>query len=107
MNAVKNLITRLLGIKVEEMVKWLVVLVSVIAFLVFFALAPFHALMLCGTLIILASLYFKIGPKLAKVALYLGIVLIGVGAAAVIIPGVLAQLRTFASVLRELLIGSP
>jgi len=89
----------------EEIIKWIAILVGVIAFIVFFAVAPLHALILSGLLVIFASLYFKVEPRLAKIAIWVGVGLIVVGTAALILPGLAQALRIYTSQLRKLLLG--
>ena len=84
-------------------VQWLVALIGVVAFLVFFALAPFHALLLCGLLVILCSMYFKLDKEVQQKALILGVALMGIGVLAIFVPRVGYELLTIARDLGRLL----
>jgi len=99
-------ITGLLGGKIEavsNMIRWLVAIIGLISFLVFFALAPLHALILCGLLIILGSMYFKLDKTVQQKAIFLGVALMGVGVAAILVPQVSLELLRIAGDLGELL----
>jgi len=84
-------------------VQWLAALIGVIAFLVFFALAPFHALILCGLLVILGGMYFKLDKDVQQKALIFGVALMGVGILAIFVPRVGYELLTIAEDLGRLL----
>jgi len=88
---------------VAKTVQWLVALIGVIAFLVFFALAPLHALVLCGLLVILGSMYFKLDKEVQQKALFLGVALMGVGVLAIFVPRVGIELLRIAGDLGRLL----
>jgi len=88
---------------VAKTVQWLVALVGLIAFLVFFALAPLHALVLCGLLVVLGSMYFKLDRKVQQKAILLGVALMSAGVAAILVPQVNLELLRIAGDLGELL----
>lgn len=91
------------GDVVAKTVQWLTALIGVVAFLVFFALAPLHALVLCGLLVILGSMYFKLDKTVQQRALYLGVALMGVGIIAIFVPSVSIELLRIAGDLGQLL----
>jgi len=100
-------IAELLGVKAEviaRLVQYLAAVIGIIAFLVFFAIAPLHALVLSGLLVILASLYFKAEKSIQKAAFYVGAGLMAVGFMGIFIPSVTTQLLSLASELEELLV---
>jgi len=88
---------------VAKTVQWLVALIGVVAFLVFFALAPLHALLLCGLLVILGSMYFKLDKTVQQRALFLGVALMGFGVTAIFVPSVGIELLRIAGDLGRLL----
>jgi len=95
-------IAEILGIKVEaasRIVQYLAILVGVIAFLLFFALSPIHALILSGFLVLLASIYFN-----SDKGIYVGAILIATGFAGIVLPQFTEQLSALARTLRELLV---
>lgn len=100
-------IAELLGVKIEAVAKaiqWIVVLIGVVAFLVFFAVAPLHCLVLFGLLIILGSIYFKVETKIQRMAFYAGIGLMILGIAGIFVPELMSRLLAVARQLKELLI---
>ena len=95
-------IAGILGIKVEaisRIIQYLAILIGIIAFLLFFALSPIHALMLSGFLVLLVSIYFN-----SDKGIYVGALLTATGFAAIFIPQFTEQLSAFARALRELLV---
>jgi hypothetical protein len=100
-------IAGLLGVKVTaiaNIIQWLAAIVGAIIFLLFFALAPLHALILSGLLVILASLYFKAEKSIQKAALYIGVGLMAVGMLGIFVPQVTRELLSIAEELKELLV---
>ena len=94
----------LLGLDLSEIVKYLAALIAVIAFLVFFASSPMHALILCGFLLMLGSLYLKVEKETRRMALIIGGLLSVIGVAGVFIPSVKLQILSAAENLRQLVI---
>jgi len=88
---------------VAKAFQWLVALIGVVAFLVFFALAPLHALILCGLLVILGSMYFKLDKEVQQKALFLGVALMGIGIFAMFVPRVGYELLRISGDLGRLL----
>jgi len=88
---------------VAKAVQWLAALIGVVAFLVFFALAPLHALVLCGLLVVLGSMYFKLEKTVQQRALYLGVALMGLGVVAIYVPQVGFELLRIAGDIGRLL----
>jgi hypothetical protein len=88
---------------VAKTVQWLAALIGVVAFLVFFALAPLHALVLCGLLVVLGSMYFKLDKTVQQKALFLGVALMGIGVTAIFVPSVGIELLRIAGDLGRLL----
>ena len=88
---------------VAKSIQWLAALIGIVAFLIFFALAPLHALLLCGLLVILGSMYFKVDKTVQQRALILGVALMGVGVTAIFVPSVGIELLRIAGDLGRLL----
>lgn len=63
-----------------DTIRYLAVLIGLIAFLVFFALSPMHALILCGLLVMLASMYLDVEKEIKRIAFYVGCFLTALGA---------------------------
>ena len=87
-----------------DAVKYLAVLIALIVFLVFFALSPLHALLLCGLLIVLAPFATKADPTVQKLALALGIGIMAIGTAGIFIPAFTQNLLSLAEGLKQLLL---
>ena len=94
----------MLGVRdLGKAIQYVVALIGVIAFLVFFALAPLHALVLCGLLVILGSMYFNLDKAVQQKALILGVALMGLGVTAIFVPSVGYELLRIAGDLGRLL----
>ncbi len=89
--------------KASEAIKWIAVILGLVIFLVFFALAPLHAMILFGLAIIALGLYFPTSD-LSKFTIFTGIMLLAIGTAGVIIPTFEIQIRSVAESFRELLL---
>ena len=63
-----------------DTIRYLAVLIGLIAFLVFFALSPMHALILCSLLVMLASMYLDVEKEIKRIAFYVGCFLTALGA---------------------------
>jgi len=101
-------LAELLGVKVKlaaDTIKYLAALIAVMVLLLFFALSPMHALILCGFLVILATLYFKPDHDIQKTAFLVGSALIFLGFAAIFVPSVAHGLISTARGLRQLMLG--
>lgn len=97
----------ILGLKISVIartVQVLSILAGVIVFLVFFALAPLHALILSGFVVMLASLFFKLETNLQKTGLYLGVSLVALGFAGITIPAVARGLSLLSDGLEQLML---
>ena len=88
--------------ELAEAIKYLAGLIAVIVFLVFFALSPLHALLLCGLLVVLAAFAAKADPTIQKLALCLGIGIMAVGTVGIFVPAFTHRLLSLAEDLREL-----
>ena len=96
---------RSLGLaELSRAVQYIAALIALIAFLVFFALAPLHALLLCGLLVILAGFVFKAEASIQKVALCAGLVLMSIGSIGIFLPSFAGNLLSVADVLKQLFI---
>lgn len=96
---------RSLGLaELSRAVQYLAVLIAVIAFLVFFALAPLHALLLCGLLVILAGFVFKTEVSIQKATLCVGLLLMAIGVVGIFLPSFAGNLLSVADVLKQLFI---
>ena len=94
----------MLGVRdLGKAIQYVVALIGVIAFLVFFALAPLHALVLCGLLVILGSMYFNLDKAVQQKALILGVALMGLGVTAIFVPSVGYEVLRIAGNLGRLL----
>jgi len=85
------------GRAIEKSAKWFMILLGVIAFLVFFAIAPMHTLLLFGTLVLLYSIYAKPESDLPYI---LGIAMIILGFAGIFVPKVALTLQSYSVALR-------
>jgi len=102
-------IADLLGVPAKEVAKavqWVAVLIGIIAFLVFFALSPLHALILSGLLLVLFSMVFKAEKEIQRLALYIGVALMIGGVLGIFVPGVMAEMLNLARQLRQLLLAA-
>ena len=96
---------RSLGLaELSKAIQYLAALIAVIAFLVFFALAPLHALLLCGLLVILAGFIFQTEASIQKAALFAGLVLMVIGSIGIFLPSFAGNLLSVADVLKQLFI---
>ena len=96
---------RSLGLsELSKAIQYLAALIAVIAFLVFFALAPLHALLLCGLLVILAGFIFQTQAGIQKAALCAGLVLMAIGSIGIFLPSFAGNLLSVADVLKQLFI---
>jgi chromate transport protein ChrA len=94
----------MLGVhELGKAIQYVAALIGVIAFLVFFALAPFHALILCSLLVILGSMLFNLDKTVQLKALFLGVALMGLGILAILVPRVGYELLSVAEDLGRLL----
>ena len=98
-------LVRSLGLaELSRAVQYIAALIALIAFLVFFALAPLHALLLCGLLVILAGFIFQTEASIQKVALCAGLVLKALGSIGIFLPSFGGNLLSVADVLKQLFI---
>ena len=88
----------------SKAIQWLAAVIGFIAFLVFFALSPLHALLLCGLLVILVSFISKADPSIQKYALFLGIAIMVVGGIGIFLPSFARTLLSLADTLKGLLL---
>ena len=84
-----------------EIIKYAAVLIALVAFLVFFAVSPMHALILCGFLVMLGSMYLKVERKVRKMALLIGCLLSVIGVIGILVPAVGLQILSIARELRH------
>jgi len=99
-------IASLLGISLKDLVKvaqWLLLLVAFLAFLLFYALSPLHALILSGLLLILASIAFRVEGDIQRLAIYIGAALMVFGVLGIFLPAVLDGMFSLARQLRQLM----
>ena len=82
-------------------IRYIVVLIGIIAFLVFFALSPMHALVLCGLLVMLGSMYLKVEKEIRKMAFLIGCLLSIIGVIGILVPAVGLQILSIAKDLRS------
>jgi len=97
----------LLNLKIKplsEIIKYAAALIALLAFLVFFAVSPMHALILCGLLVMLGSLYLKVEKEIRKMAFLVGGLLAVVGILGILIPAVKLQILSVAENLKRLMI---
>jgi hypothetical protein len=95
-----------LGAKIEvvgKTIQVLSVVAGIVVFLLFFALAPLHALILSGFVIVFAGLFFNLQEKIRQTAIYLGIVLIALGFTGIYLPAVARGLSLLSESLKELM----
>lgn len=90
--------------ELAEAVKYLAALIAVVVFLVFFALSPLHALLLCGLLMVLAAFATKADPTIQKLALCLGFGIMAVGTVGIFVPTFTRTLLSLAEGLKQLLL---
>ena len=83
---------------ISEMVRYASVL---IAFLVFFALSPMHALILCGLLVMLGSMFLRLEKEIRKMAFMIGCLLSVIGVIGILVPAVGLQILSIAEDLRS------
>jgi len=86
---------------VAEMVKYLFLLIAAIAFLVFFAVSPMHALILCGFLVMFGSMYLKVEREVRKMAFIIGCLLSFVGFMGILVPSIGLQILSVAEDIRR------
>jgi len=84
-------------------IKYIAAAVAVAIFLVFFAVAPFHALILCGLFTVLGSMALKLEKENQQIAIIVGAVLMAVGTIAILVPQVSQELLSIAGNLGTLL----
>ena len=89
---------------ISEIVRYASALIALIAFLIFFAVSPMHALILCGLLVMLGSLYLKVEKEIRKMAFLVGGLLAVVGILGILIPAVKLQILSVAENLKRLMI---
>jgi hypothetical protein len=97
----------LLSLKIKplsEIIKYAAALIALIAFLVFFAVSPMHALILCGLLVMLGNLYLKVEKEIRKMAFFMGGLLAVIGVLGIFIPAVKLQILLVAESLKQLMI---
>ena len=97
----------LLNLKLKPLtdaIKYVAVLIALVAFLVFFAVSPMHALILCGLLVMLASMYLKVEKEIRKLAFIIGGFFTGLGALCIFIPSIQMAVLSVAEGLRRLMI---
>ena len=82
-------------------IRYIVVLIGLIAFLVFFALSPMHALVLCGLLVMLGSMFLKLEKEIRKMAFLIGCLLSVIGVIGILVPAVGLQILSIAKDLRS------
>ena len=98
-------LVRSLGLaELSKAIQYLAALIALIAFLVFFALAPLHALLLCGLLVILAGFIFQTEAGIQKAALCVGLLLMAIGVIGIFLPSFGGNLLSVADVLKQLFI---
>ena len=90
----------------SEIVKYAAVVIALLAFLIFFALSPMHALILCGLLVMLGSLYLKVEKEIRKMAFIMGGLLAVIGVLGILFPAVKLQILSVAENLKQLMIQS-
>ena len=93
----------LLNLKLKplaDIIKYAVVLIALVAFLVFFAVSPMHALILCGFLVMLSSMYLKVEREVRKMAFLIGCLLSVIGVIGILVPAVGLQILSIAKELR-------
>lgn len=93
----------LLNLKLKplaDIIKYAVVLIALVAFLVFFAVSPMHALILCGFLVMLSSMYLKVEREVGKMAFLIGCLLSVIGVIGILVPAVGLQILSIAKELR-------
>ena len=86
---------------ISEIVRYASVLIALIAFLVFFALSPMHALILCGLLVMLGSMFLKLEKEIRKMAFMIGCLLSVIGVIGILVPAVGLQILSIAEDLRS------
>ena len=99
----------LLSLKIRplsEIVKYAAAIIALLAFLIFFALSPMHALILSGLLMMLGSLYLKVEKEIRKMAFIMGGLLAVIGVLGILIPAVKLQILSVAENLKQLMIQS-
>ena len=80
-------------IESEEMFKYSAMLVALVIFLIFFALAPLHALMLFGLMIILSTVAFgDLESSTARLLIIIGTLMMVLAIAALFVPKMLQGL---------------
>ena len=86
---------------ITEIVKYAAGLIALIAFLVFFAVSPMHALILSGLLIMLGSMYLKVPKEIRKMAFMVGAILMVIGVIGILVPSVGLQILSVAENVRR------
>jgi len=101
-------VEELLSLKIKPLsdIKYVVALIGLIAFLVFFAVSPLHALILCGLLVMFGSMYFKVEKENRKMAFIAGLLLMVIGVLGILVPTIKLQILSVAENLRELMTGA-
>jgi len=80
-------------IESEEMFRYSAMLVALVIFLIFFALAPLHALMLFGLMIILSTVAFgDLESSTARLLIIIGTLMMVLAIAALFVPKMLQGL---------------
>ena len=85
-----------------DTIRYLAVLIGLIAFLVFFALSPMHALIFCGLLVMLGSMYLDVEKEIKRMAFYVGVFLTALGALCIFVPSLQMALLSVAEGLRQI-----
>jgi len=97
----------LLNLKIKPLsdaIRYIVAAIALIVFLVFFAVSPMHALILCGLLVMLGSMYLKVEKEIRKMAFIVGGLITAIGVLGIFIPSLKLQILSIAEDLRQLMI---
>ena len=95
----------LLSLKIKplsEIIKYAAGLIALLAFLVFFAVSPMHALILCGLLVMFGSMLAPKLPKdIRKMAFIIGCLLSFIGFIGILVPSIGLQILSVAEDVRR------
>jgi len=86
---------------ISEIVRYASALIALIAFLIFFAVSPMHALILSGLLVMLASMYLKAEKEVKKWAFLGDLLLMIIGVIGILVPSIGLRILSIAKELRH------